>query len=150
MRLIILLLTSLFLTSCFWNSHKDKALEATQEKLEADFIEETRGVLNDKPIFQKKYATTILNSTSMEVIKDEKTDSSAALTIKVKTVPATARQSLREILAKQNQARETNFNTTEALTMIYQQLKLNSDSSQEMVINVQLKKGTDWEVISIK
>jgi hypothetical protein len=138
------------LTSCFWNSHQDKALEATKEKLEADFIEETRGVLSDKPIFQKKYATTILNSTTMEIIKDEKTDSSATLSIKVKTVPPTARQSLREILAKQNQARETNFNTAEALTMIYQQLKLSSDSSQEIIVNVQLKKTTDWEVTNIK
>lgn len=138
------------MTSCFWNSHKEKALEAAQEKLETDFIEETRVVLTDKPIFQKKYATTILSKTIFEVTKEEKTDSTAALTIKVLTVPATARQSLREILAKQNQSRETNFNTSEALTMIYQQLKLNSDSTQEMFLNVQLRKNSDWEVVNIK
>lgn len=150
MKLLITLFTSLFLTSCFWNSHKEKALNAVQEKLEADFIEETRGVITDKPTFQKKYATTILNKTTFEIIKEEKTDSTASMTIKALTVPPTARQSLREILAKQNQARETNFNTSEALTMIYQQLKLTSDSSQEVILNVQLKKTTDWEVIKIK
>lgn len=150
MKLIITLLCLFTLTSCFWNSHKDKAIEAAQAKMESDLIEETRGVLTDKPIFQKKYATTIISKSSFEVTKEEKTPSAATLTVHIKTVPPTARQSLREILAKQNESRETNFNTTEALVMIYQQLKLSAGSTQDLTMVVQLKKNTDWEVVSVR
>lgn len=150
MKLIIALVCLLSLTSCFWNSHKDKAIEAVQMKMEKDFIEETRGVLTDKPIFQKKYATTLISKTSFEATKVEKTPNAATITVHVKTVPATARQSLREILSKQNESRETNFNTTEALVMIYQQLKLSTGTTQDFTMVVQLKKNIEWEVVSLK
>lgn len=126
------------------------AIEAAQSKMESDLIEETRGTLTDKPLFQKKYVSTIISKTNFEVTKEEKTPSAATMTVQIKTVPVAARQSLREILAKQNESRETNFNTSDALIMIYQQLKLNTGSTQDLTMVVQLKKNTDWEVVSVK
>lgn len=151
MKLFFLLLTICgVLVSCTWNGHKNKALEAAQQKFEADLLLEVESLLKEKPVFQKKYISTIIAKTEFSIHTEEKSGDQANIQVQIKSVPLSARQSLREIFAKQNPGRETNINPSEALTLIYQQLKLEPNSFHEQIISIKLKKKSVWEVESVQ
>ena len=142
-------LTLLF-SACTWNSKKDLAMDAAKAKIETELLSEAKTALENKPVYWKKYAATILSKTEFEVIKEEGSGDNLTLEIKAKMIPAIARQTLKEVFAKQNVSRETNINGSEALSLVLKELKMTSENFIDQIITVKLKKETEWKIESAK
>ncbi len=116
------------------------ALEKAKESMQEEYLEESKLLLKEKPIFHKLYASTLLNKTEFEILKEEEKGEEIIFQVKVKAVPLIIRQSLREIFAKQNESRETNFNGATALSLVYKEFNLTSNNFFEKELMVKLNK----------
>ncbi|OYZ15278.1 MAG: hypothetical protein B7Y39_16415 [Bdellovibrio sp. 28-41-41] len=117
----------LILSGCFWNSEKDIAVDAVKEKFETELLNEARPTLEDKPIFHKRFVSIISGQTEVKVESASEINGIATIVINLKTISDFGRYNLKEVFAKQNEDRDTNFNGTEALSMILKMVKKESE-----------------------
>ncbi len=153
MKLIarMLICAALFsLNACFWNSEKDAAIAAIKLNWAEELLKEAKPSLESKPIFHKKYVDIISNQTEMEMDSETELGGITTAVVNVKTIAEYGRYNLREIFAKQNELRDTNFNGTEALMLILQTRKSDTEKYLHQKYTVKINSKNSSEIVSIK
>lgn len=145
----LFVITFLLLSGCFWNSEKDIALKAVKEKIEADLLAESKTTLETKPIFHKRYVSIISGQTELKIDNAAEINGIATVVINVKTISEYGRYNLREVFGKQNESRDTNFNGTEALSMILKMVNKDSEKYALRTYAVKINTKKDSEVVSV-
>lgn len=146
---ILIFIVCVVLSGCFWNSEKDIAVEAVKEKFETELLNEARPILEDKPIFHKRFVSIISAQTEVKVESASEINGIATIVVNVKTISDYGRYNLKEVFAKQNENRDTNFNGTEALSLILKMVKKESDKYALRTYVVKINTKKDSVVTSI-
>lgn len=139
----------IFLNGCLWKSEKDIALKAVKEKLETELLAESKETLENKPIFHKRYVSIIAAQTEMKIDSAAEINDIATIVVNVKTISEYGRYNLREVFAKQDEKRDTNFNGTEALAMILNMVNKESAKYTQRAYMVKINTKKDSEVTYI-
>lgn len=142
----VVLIVFMFLSGCLWKSEKDIALQAVKEKLEAELLAESKDTLESKPIFHKRYVSIISAQTELKIDNAAEINGIATIVINVKTISEYGRYNLREVFAKQDEKRDTNFNGTEALGMILKMVNKDSEKYSLRAYMVKINTKKDSEV----
>lgn len=133
----LVLLGLLFaLSSCTSNNLKDSALAEAQSKLRAEFKEEAQESLGAKQQFLSKYIEANINFTKLEVIQETQIGEMVNVEVRAYKPPGAVRLALREIIARVDEGKDTAFNATDAIPMIYQNLKIPREKTDEETIVV--------------
>jgi len=140
----LIFIVCVILSGCFWNSEKDIAVDAVKEKFETELLNEARPILEDKPIFLKRFVNIVSSQTEVKVESASEINGIATIVINVKTISDFGRYNLKEVFAKQSENRDTNFNGTEALSMILKMVKKESDkyALRTYVVKINVKKDS--------
>lgn len=138
----------LSLTSCFWNSEKENAINAVKQNLEDELFSDSKESFSEKPIFHKRYVRTIIQKSEFEVDSETESDGLTTVVVQVKTIGDFGKYNLKEVLAKQNESRETNFNGGEALELILKMVKSDSEKFIRPTYLVKIDKNS--KVLSVK
>tara|TARA_B110001454_G_scaffold155806_1_gene145106 strand:+ start:14350 stop:14814 length:465 start_codon:yes stop_codon:yes gene_type:complete len=145
----LILMVILTVSGCFWNSEKDMALEAVKQKFESELTNESRSTLGNKPIFHKRYVSIIGAQTEIKIESASEINSIATVVINVKTISEFGRYNLREVFAKQDEGRDTNFNGTEALSLILKMVKKDSEKYVLRTYVVKIDTKNDPKITSV-
>lgn len=147
-RNIVVLGVILSLSACFWNSEKETAINAVKQDMETELFSGSKDSFPEKPLFHKKFVKTIIQKSQFEVDSETEANNVSTLIVKVKTVSDFGKYNLKEVLAKQNENRETNFNGGEALELILKMVK--SDSEKYNQLSYTVKVGAESKVLSVR
>jgi fructose/tagatose bisphosphate aldolase len=126
MRKILLAFSLLMLVAC--TSEESKVQETALE--------------GAKEIFQKE----VREKSDFEVQKIEIQGDTAQAVVQALTVPLKARAALIEIMGKLDEKKERNFNVSDALRIITQQMDLTETKSLQ-VYKLRLEKSGRWNVL---
>jgi hypothetical protein len=140
----------LVLSSCTQESKvKSIALDAAEKYFAADLTQESAQVIHGKETYKINYVSTIKNKTQFEVSDVHIAGDVATASVLVQTVHDSARITLMEIIEKQKNENSFVLNLSNALNLIYTQLKFKQDSFASKIYQIQLKSSQDdWKAIS--
>ena len=146
----IFLASALVLYSCTQESKvKSIALDAAEKYFAADLTQESAKVIHGKETYKINYVSTIKNKTQLEVTDVHIAGDVATASVLVQTVHDPARIALMEIIEKQKNENSFVLNLSNALNLIYTQLKFKQDSFASKIYQIQLKSiQDDWKAIS--
>lgn len=146
----LLIYLALFsLNGCLWNSDKDLALQAVKQKIEDQLLTESRDTLESKPIFHKRFVSIISGKTEISLASETESGEITTFVVNVKTISEYGRYNLKEVFAKQNELRDTNFNGADALSMILKTAQKESDRYLNQVYTVKINTEKNSKIISI-
>lgn len=152
------ILSSLFFTvlvtsACTSEQEKIEELiiESARPAIEAEITNEANAHIARQENLKTNYINIVKGKTEYVVSGLVIQGNSATAVLTVKTVYAPARKALMEIINKRDiKKSDLQFNVSDALTMVYQHLKIPTSQSSEMQFSYTLSKSNDWKVVSAK
>lgn len=126
---------------------KSAALEGGQARFQALMREEIGKSVTGKENLQKTAVTVLTDRSEFSVDKIQINGDEATAVVIITTVPQKEREALVEIMAKLDPKKEMNFNVSNALNLIREQLQLARDTEGMSYKLVLRKSDGAWVVV---
>jgi hypothetical protein len=148
MRKILLAFSLLMLVACTSEESKvqETALEGAKEIFQKEVREDIAKGVSGKANLQNTAVLILTEKSDFEVQKIEIQGDTAQAVVQALTVPLKARAALIEIMGKLDEKKERNFNVSDALRIITQQMDLTETKSLQ-VYKLRLEKSGRWNVL---
>lgn len=148
MRRFLVLISLLWnLTGCTTESSQieDVGIDGARAELKTELKKSLDDRMQGKEILKENYLNKILDRTEFSVDEVDRSEASAKVQVKIKTVPLKVREALTDIMVKVDPAQENNFNVPDALALISKQYGLEPSAGLEMKKTILLKKDGVWK-----
>jgi hypothetical protein len=127
-----------FLIACTGYSDKKQAIQKAEAEVEKSYFLEIDLQLTGKQNLKKAFADSLLSKTKIEVREIKDFGQRKIAILKIKKVPKAVRDPLIDIISKIDETKESSFNASNAIQLIYQQLGLPTDKYDESQIEIPL------------
>ncbi len=114
------------------------AIEIAKQNLDLSLSSEFEQVVTGKENFKTSYIAVIRSRATFEVVDLSEESSKKVATVKVQKIPQQVRKPLLEIIQKIEGWKENKFNMSDAINLIYQQLGLPKDKTEEDLLKINL------------
>lgn len=126
----------MILLSCTGYSNKKKALQLAESELEQSYYQEIDLRISQKQNLKKSYAEALVSKSQIEVRDVKDFGQRKVAIVKIKKVPKNIREPLMDIISKIDESKESAFNASNAIQLIYQELKVPSDKFDESQLEI--------------
>ena len=135
------------LTACTTESSQieDVGIDGARAELKGELKKSLDDRMQGKEILKENYLNKILDRTEFSVEEVDRSEASAKVKVKIKTVPLKVREALTDIMVKVDPVQENNFNVPDALALISKQYGLEPSADLEMKKTILLKKEGVWK-----
>lgn len=146
--LALSLIWSVFVLGCTSDESRmqDRALAEAKELYRQEALDDIAKGVTGKAALQKTAAHVLTEKAKFEVQKVDVQRGAAVVVVQALTVPLKARSALIEIMGKLDPSKERNFNVSDALQMILQQMEL-VETRSLLVYKIKFEKSNGWQVV---